>query len=150
MNATPAGWPRISPGVYYRDALAMLEWLPRAFGFTVQVQVVEDGHLVHSQLTYGDGLIMVGEELADDELDSNRRRFGINRLSPASAGCNTQNLMVYVDDVDSHCDTARAAGAHIVAEPEDHDYGEGHWCDRAYGATDPEGHLWWFVQRLRG
>ncbi len=145
MKPTPAGWPRISPGVYYRDALAMLDWLPRAFGFKVQQQVVEDGHLVHSQLIYGDGLIMVGEELAAD-----RRRFGIDRLSPASAGCNTQNLMVYVDDVDAHCAVARAAGATIVAEPEDHDYGEGYWCDRAYGATDPEGHLWWFVQRLRG
>lgn len=145
MKPTPAGWPRISPGVYYRDALAMLDWLPRAFGFKVQQQVVEDGHLVHSQLIYGDGLIMVGEELAADQ-----RRFGIDRLSPASAGCNTQNLMVYVDDVDAHCAVARAAGATIVAEPEDHDYGEGYWCDRAYGATDPEGHLWWFVQRLRG
>lgn len=31
-----------------------------------------------------------------------------------------------------------------------HDYGEGYWCDRAYGAKGPEGHQWWFVQRLRG
>ena len=155
MKPTPAGWPRISPGVYYRDALAMLDWLPRAFGFTVQVKVEEDGHLVHSQLVYGDGLIMVGEEMAGkeiagDEQAGGRRNFGVNRLSPANAGCNTQNLMVYVDDVDAHCATARAAGAVIVAEPDDQDYGEGYWCDRAYGATDPEGHLWWFVQRLRG
>lgn len=145
MKPTPAGWPRISPGVYYRDALAMLDWLPRAFGFTVQVQVVEEGRLVHSQLSYGDGLIMVGEEMAGEA-----RRFGTDRLSPLSARCNTQNLMVYVDDVDAHCALARAAGAQIVAEPDDHDYGEGYWCDRAYGAVDPEGHLWWFVQRLRG
>jgi len=145
MKPTPAGWPRISPGVYYRDALAMLDWLPRAFGFTVQVRVVEEGRLVHSQLSYGDGLVMVGEELAGEA-----RRFGTDRLSPLAARCNTQNLMVYVDDVDAHCALARAAGAQIVAEPDDHDYGEGYWCDRAYGAVDPEGHLWWFVQRLRG
>ena len=145
MKPTPAGWPRISPGVYYRDALAMLDWLPRAFGFTVQVRVVEEGRLVHSQLGYGDGLVMVGEEMAGEA-----RRFGTDRLSPLSARCNTQNLMVYVDDVDAHCALARAAGAQIVAEPDDHDYGEGYWCDRAYGAVDPEGHLWWFVQRLRG
>ena len=100
---------------------------------------------MHSQLSYGDGLVMVGEELAGEA-----RRFGTDRLSPLSARCNTQNLMVYVDDVDAHCALARAAGAQIVAEPDDHDYGEGHWCDRAYGAIDPEGHLWWFVQRLRG
>lgn len=145
MKPTPAGWPRISPGVYYRDALPMLDWLCRAFGFTEQVKVVEEGRLVHSQLVYGDGLVMVGEELSGEA-----RRFATDRLSPLNAGCNTQNLMVYVDDVDAHCATARAAGATIVAEPEDHDYGEGYWCDRAYGAKDPEGHLWWFVQRLRG
>ena len=145
MKPTPPGWPRISSGVYYRDAFAMLDWLVRAFGFTVQLKVEEDGHLVHSQLVYGEGLIMVGEELVGE-----RRRFGIDRKSPASAGCNTQNLMVYVDDVDAHCAVARAAGAQIVAEPEDHDYGEAYWCDRAYGALDPEGHLWWFVQRVRG
>ena len=145
MNPAPAGWPRISPGVYYADALGMLDWLQRAFGFTVQLKVVEDGHLRHSQLTYGDGLIMVGEELAGEA-----RRFGTNRLSPRHAGCNTQNLMVHVDDVDAHCATARAAGAQIVAEPELHDYGPEYWADRAYGAIDPEGHLWWFVQRVRG
>lgn len=145
MKPTPAGWPRISPGVYYRNALAMLDWLPRAFGFTVQLKVEEDGRLVHSQLVYGDGLIMVGEELAGEQ-----SRFGTQRLSPLQVGCNTQNLMIYVDDVDAHCAAARAAGAEIVAEPEDHDYGAEHWCDRAYGAKDPEGHLWWFVQRLRG
>ena len=58
--------------------------------------------------------------------------------------------MVYVDDVDAHCAHARSRGATVVEEPAEHDYGEGHWVDRSYGATDPEGHLWWFTQRLRG
>ena len=146
MKPTPAGWPRISSGIYYRDAARMIDWLCTAFGFTLQLKVEgEGGRIGHSQLTYGDGLIMVGEELSGEA-----RRFETDRLSPLHAGCNTQNLMVYVDDVDAHCATARAAGATIVAEPDDHDYGEGYWCDRAYGARDPEGHLWWFVQRLRG
>ena len=30
-----------------------------------------------------------------------------------------------------------------------HDYGEDHWADRSYGAADPEGHHWWFTQRIR-
>jgi uncharacterized glyoxalase superfamily protein PhnB len=145
MKPTPAGWPRISPGVYYRDALEMIDWLCRAFGFTLQLKVVEEGRLMHSQLVYGEGLIMVGEELSGES-----RRFQTDRKSPLNAGCNTQNLMVYVDDVDAHCEQARAAGAQIVAEPELHDYGPEHWADRAYGALDPEGHLWWFVQRIRG
>ena len=95
MKPTPAGWPRISPGVYYRDAAAMIDWLCRAFGFEVRLKVLgDDGSIKHSELTLADGLIMVGEELSGDE-----RRFDTDRRSPIAAGCNTQNLMVYVDDV---------------------------------------------------
>lgn len=146
MKPTPTGWPRISPGVYYRDAARMIDWLCTAFGFEVQIKVEgEGGRIEHSELVYGDGLIMVGEELAGDA-----RRFETDRLSPLTARCNTQNLMVYVDDVDAHCARARAAGARVVAEPELHDYGDAYWADRSYGAVDPEGHLWWFSQRVRG
>jgi uncharacterized glyoxalase superfamily protein PhnB len=28
--------------------------------------------------------------------------------------------------------------------------GADYWTDRSYGAIDPEGHHWWFTQRLRG
>lgn len=146
MKPTPKGWPRISPAVFYRDAAGMIDWLCSAFGFTVQLKVEGDGgRIEHSELVLADGLIMVGEEMSGPT-----RRFETNRLSPLSAACNTQNLMVYVDDVHAHCAQARAAGASIVAEPELHDYGDGYWADRSYGAIDPEGHLWWFTQRIRG
>ena len=58
--------------------------------------------------------------------------------------------MLFVDDVDTHCAKARAAGAVIFNEPAVHDYGEDYWADRSYGAIDSEGHHWWFTQRLRG
>lgn len=146
MKPTPRGWPRISAGVYYHDAASMIDWLCKAFGFEVRLKVEgQGGRIEHSELTLADGLIMVGEELRGDA-----RRFETDRLSPLNAGCNTQNLMVYVDDVDAHCARARAAGARIVAEPELHDYGADYWADRSYGAIDPEGHLWWFTQRIRG
>ena len=146
MNPTPPGWPRISPGVYYRDAARMIDWLCTAYGFEVRLKVEgEGGRIEHSELTFGDGLIMVGEEL-----HGAARRFETDRFSPLNAHCNTQNLMIFVDDVDAHCAHARAAGARIVAEPELHDYGDDYWADRSYGAVDPEGHLWWFTQRIRG
>lgn len=146
MQPTPAGWPRFSPGIYYRDAAAMIDWLCAAFGFAVRLKVVgEGGRIDHSELVFGDGVIMVGEELFGDT-----QRFATDRRSPLNAGCNTQNLMVFVDDADAHCATARAAGARIVAEPELHDHGADYWADRSYGCIDPEGHLWWFTQRVRG
>ena len=145
MNPTPPGWPRISSGLYYRDPARMIDWLCETFGFEVRLKVVgEDGQVQHSELSYGDGLIMVGPERAGAA-----RRFGVDMLSPLTAGGNTQGLMIYVDDVDAHCDRARAAGARIADEPSVHDYGEAYWADRSYGAVDPEGHLWWISQRLR-
>lgn len=146
MKATPSGWPRMSSSVYCRDPAAMIDWLCRAFGFEVRLKVEgEGGRIEHSELTYGEGLIMVGGERTGPA-----SRWGVDMRSPRAAGCNTQGLMVFVDDVDAHCAQARAAGARIVDEPTVHDYGEEYWADRAYGAVDPEGHLWWFVQRLRG
>ena len=54
-----------------------------------------------------------------------------------------------MDDVDAHCAQARQAGARKIDEPSVHDYGEDYWADHSYGALDPEGHMWWFSQRLR-
>jgi len=145
MKETPQGWPRISAGVYYREASRMIDWLCEAYAFDVRLKVEGDnGNIVHSELTYGEGVIMVGQESIGPDA-----RWGVQRKSPLSAGCNTQGLMVYVDDVDAHCARARAAGAKIADEPSLHDYGDDYWADRSYGAIDPEGHLWWFTQRMR-
>ncbi|MGH8052020.1 MAG: VOC family protein [Arenimonas sp.] len=147
MKNTPKGWPRISSGLYYREAGKMIDWLCEAFAFEVVIKVDgENGRIEHSELTYGEGLIMVGEERVGAA-----SRWNVDMKSPLSVdGANTQGLMVYVDDVDAHCARARAAGAKIVDEPALHDYGEAYWADRSYGAVDPEGHMWWFTQRVRG
>jgi uncharacterized glyoxalase superfamily protein PhnB len=148
MKDTPKGWPRISPSVFYDDAAAAIDWLCRAFGFEVRLKVEGDkGRIEHSELAFGDGLIMVGSISTEPQP---KRPFRVKFKSPTSLdGANTQSLMVFVDDADAHCARARAAGAKIFMEPEVHDYGEDHWADRSYGAVDPEGHHWWFTQRVR-
>lgn len=147
MKKTPEGWPRISSSLFYDDAAAAIDWLCHAFGFEVRLKVEgEGGRIEHSELTLGEGLIMVGQTGG-----KSTREVPLPAASPKSVGGNnTQSLSVYVDDVDAHCETARAAGAIIRDEPKDEDYGEDYWCDRGYCAIDPEGHLWWFSQRLRG
>ncbi len=146
MKPTPPDWPRIASGLYYREAAKAIDWLCEAFGFSLRLKVEgEGGRIVHSELEYGEGLVMVGQEEPADASP----RFGRRMLSPLSAGGNTQGLMLYVDDVDAHCAHARAKGATIVSEPSVHDYGEDYWADRSYGAMDFEGHVWWFSQRLR-
>lgn len=146
MNKPPAGWPRISSAVFYEDAAKAIPWLCRAFGFEVRLKVEsEGGRIEHSELVFGDGLIMVGSSGGKSE-----RAAPLPCRSPRSlGGANTQSLCVCVDDVDAHCERARAAGAKIAAEPATQDYGEEYWTYRTYRAEDLEGHQWWFMQRVR-
>jgi uncharacterized glyoxalase superfamily protein PhnB len=148
LKPTPAGWPRISTALYYDDAETAIDWLCNAFGFMVRLKVAgEDGGIVHSELEYGEGLIMVGQTGRGDQ---GKEAWQRQQASPrALEQRNTQSLCVYVDDVDAHCERARAAGAQVFREPATTDYGEKYWTDRSYGAQDPEGHMWWFMQRLR-
>ncbi len=143
LRPAPPGWPRISVALYYDRAAEAIDWLCRAFGFEVRLRVDgPGGRIEHSELTYGEGLVMVGE--AD-----RAEKYPFMRSPGQVGGANTQNLMVYVDDVEAHCRRAREAGARIAAEPAVHDYGEAYWADRSYEAVDPWGHHWWFSQRLR-
>ncbi|WP_373378445.1 VOC family protein [Cupriavidus nantongensis] len=121
--------------LFYKDPLAALDWLERAFGFE-RVMVIRDqqGQLVHSEMRFGDSYLMVGSEWADFT------------ASPASiGGKNTQTVHVHLPDgIDQHCERARAAGAVILREPQDEFYG-----DRTYTARDAEGHVWTFGQTVR-
>ena len=143
MKPPPPGWPRISTSLYYDDANRAIDWLCRVFGFELQLKVVgDDGTVHHSELVFGGGLVMVGEA-------SRTERFPYCRSPTQVEGVNTQNMMVYVDDVEAHCRHAREFGAEIVSELETHDYGKDYWTDRGYQCKDIGGHHWWFYERLR-
>ena len=132
MDTSPK--PTFSSALSYRDNRAALAWLEAAFGFEPSMVILDaEETIVHAQMTFGDGLIMVGSE------------WSANGRSPASVGgaC-TQTVHVQLtEDVDAHCERARAAGAVIEAEPETQFYG-----DRAYRARDLEGHVWTFSQTV--
>ena len=148
MKPTPAGWPRISQSIYYRDPAAAIDWLCRAFGFELRLKVEDDaGGIVHSELTFGEGLVMVG---GAGRTDHGKEAWQERMKSPKDVdGANTQAACLFVDDVDAHCAHARAEGASIFREPVTSDYGDDYWSDRTYGAVDPEGHMWWFMQRMK-
>jgi uncharacterized glyoxalase superfamily protein PhnB len=146
MLPTPRDWPRFSSAVIYQDAAAAIDWLCAAFGFEIRIKVIgENGRVEHCELTYGDGLIMIGQE----DPQSKRGWKRVLRSPRSVAGSNTQSIMFFVDDADAHCAHARGSGARIVEEPATIDYGADYWSDRSYGALDLEGHVWWITQRLR-
>lgn len=142
----PLGWPRIASAVFYDDAAAAIDWLVRAFGFEMRMRVDdEEGRVLHSQLGFGTGVVMVGQAALPGGDPHTRAR-----TSPRSAGgANTQSLVVCVDDVDAHHARAVEAGADVLVPPATQDYGPQFWADRTYLARDPEGHQWWFLQRVR-
>jgi uncharacterized glyoxalase superfamily protein PhnB len=128
----PENMPRITPYLYYENVASALAWLAKAFGFQERLRMPgPDGNIMHAEMELVDGVIMMG-------------RPGPDYKNPHHAGHVTQSLYVYVDDVDKHFLTAKAAGAKILAEPMDQFYG-----DRRYGAEDLEGHQWYFAQHVR-
>jgi len=131
--------------VFYRDAPKAIDWLCGAFGFEVRLKVEgEGGRIEHSELVFGEAVVMVG----DEELQKEKGR---RKVSPLSVGgAETMGVFFYVDDAEAHCARARAAGAKITYEPQVSDYGEDYWADKSYEAEDLEGHRWWFAERVRG
>src|SRR5438477_1195335 len=106
MRNPHAGWPRISSALYYDEAAKAIDWLGRAFGFETRLKVEgDDRGIVHSELVFGDGVVMVASVSR-----------GERRASPRSiGGVNTQSLFLYVDDVEAHCTRARGGGARTLS-----------------------------------
>lgn len=122
----------VTPYLLYEDVAGALEWLARAFGFHEQLRYADpDGTVTHAEMRVDGGSFMLGDP-------------GSDYRNPNRLGGVTQLVHVYVDDVDAHFARAREAGATILAEPRDQEYG-----DRRYEAADPEGHHWSFAQRVR-
>ena len=123
----------VIPALRYRDAAAAIDWLCRAFGFEKQMVVPgEAGTIAHAQLTFGNGMIMIGP-LSDTAYGR------IMRQPDEVGGVGTQSPYLIVDDADAHYARAKAAGAEIVIDIKDEDYG-----GRGYTCRDPEGHFWNF------
>jgi uncharacterized glyoxalase superfamily protein PhnB len=127
----------LSSAVCYVDAKGAFRWLEEAFGFEpLMVILDENENLAHSEMTYGQSVVMIGNEWSADH------------KSPKSVGGkNTQTVHVQLErgeDIDAHCVRARRAGAEIIQEPDTQFYG-----DRTYRARDPEGHIWTFGVTVR-
>jgi uncharacterized glyoxalase superfamily protein PhnB len=133
--------PVVTPAVFYRDPMAALRWLERAFGFQTSLLVTDDGGNVgHAEMSFRGAAIGIGGEWASPEL------LGPAEMkSPLSlGGAGTQFIHIRLaDGLDAHCEHARAAGARITQAPADQFYGA-----RTYRALDPEGHVWNFEQAI--
>ena len=116
----------VIPTLRYRDADAAVAFLTDAFGFAEhEIFRGEDGTVVHAELRFGDGMIMLGAD----------------RPQGAELNADVGGSSVYciLDEVDEHYARAVAAGATILRDLEEASYG-----GKGYTARDPEGNLWSF------
>jgi uncharacterized glyoxalase superfamily protein PhnB len=122
----------IYPAFRYNDAVAAIAWLKSALGFEENVVYPDDaGGIAHAQLSLNGNLIMLGS-VKDDGFSQ----------SPQTLGGTTGGIYVAFDtpaEVDALHARAKAAGAQIIREVNDTDYGS-----HEFGVRDPEGYLWGF------
>jgi len=121
----------VIPCMRYRDAPAAIDWLCTTFGFEATLVVPnEDGSIAHAQLSFGNGMIMLGS-VFDTE-------FGRLMKQPSEIGqFNTQSSYLVVNDADKVYDNVKQAGGEILLDIKDEDYG-----GRGFTCRDPEGHIW--------
>jgi uncharacterized glyoxalase superfamily protein PhnB len=117
------------PHIGYQNVAEACEWLSRVFGF-------------HEAFRYGDPIAGVQMYLGHAYIMLRNARQGC--MVPARLGYGTQTLTIFVENVDAHYAKAKAAGAMVVEELRETEYGE-----RQYGVKDLDGHLWLFSQHTR-
>ena len=115
----------------YEDAGRAIDYLTETFGFTMRHSQMGGAGRMHAELVLGeDGLVMLGQA-------------GESFSSPKSLGVYPPSLVhVYVDDVEALHQRAQGAGADVT-DPE-----MSPARDRRFTATDPEGQVWVFAQRV--
>ncbi len=118
----------IYPALRYHDVRAAIDWLAEAYGFEEKEAHADgDGVIRHAELRVpGGGIVMLGTEPGGGD-----PQWGEH------AGMSW--TYISVTDPDALHDRARAAGAAVVRELQDTDYGS-----REFSTRDPEGNIWSF------
>lgn len=119
--------PQVWPTLRARDARALIAFLVEAFGFREVVTYGEGDVVQHCELSWPEGGgLMLGSVREDP-----------GAAPPTAPG--SFSAYVVTDHPDELCARAKAAGAEILDELHDTDYGS-----RDFAAGDPEGNRWSF------
>jgi uncharacterized glyoxalase superfamily protein PhnB len=121
----------VIPALRYRDAKAAVGYLCDGLGFEKHaVHEGQDGKIMHAELSFGNGMIMLGS-VTDTP-------FGKTMSQPAEIGNReTQSPYLVVADADAVYERAKKAKFEIILDIKDEDYG-----GRGFTCRDPEGHIW--------
>ena len=120
----------VLPHVMYQSVPEAIAWLSRVFGFREHYRYGEPGNESGAQIFAANACLMLKQAKGN--------------ASPVELGFCTQSLTIFIDDVEAHCERARAEGATIIEEPHETVYGE-----FQYAALDLDGHHWLFSRHTR-
>jgi uncharacterized glyoxalase superfamily protein PhnB len=119
----------VLPHLVYQNLPEAIAWLNRVFGFEEYYRY--GAPPAGGQIRAGRAVIQVRQARGQQQ-------------SPAQLGYGTQSLTIFLDDVDGHYARAKAAGAKILEQPHETEYGE-----YQYAAEDLDGHHWLFSRHVR-
>ena len=125
VNPIPRGFRTVTPYLIAQDGPALLEFAKQAFGGEETFRTVGGAGGLHGEMRIGDSMLMMGGGIPGKEFH---------------ATPNTHALHIYVEDADAVCAKALAAGATLIDEPRDQEYGE-----RSASVKDPAGNIWYIA-----
>ena len=124
VNPIRPGFRRVTPYLVAEDGNALLDFALQAFGAEELIRAVTPTG-VHGEVRIGDSSLMIGGGIAGHKFPST--------LHPTA-------LHMYVQDSDAVYRKALAAGATLIDEPRDQEYGE-----RSATVKDAAGNFWYIA-----
>ena len=125
VSPVPPGYRMVTPYLVAADGPALLDFVGKAFGAEETFRIETPAPGVHGEVRIGDSMLMIGGGIPG-------KKF------PGSLQPNA--LHVYVEDADAVVKKALAAGAALIDEPRDQDYGE-----RSGTVKDAAGNFWYIA-----
>ncbi len=125
VKPVPPGFRMVTPYLVAEDGPALLDFAKEAFGAEEMLRVVTPVGGVHGEVRIGDSRLMIGGGTPGHKFPST--------LHPNA-------LHVYVEDADAVCQRALAAGATLIDELRDQEYGE-----RSASVKDAAGNFWYIA-----
>src|SRR5579864_1579956 len=124
VSPVPPGFRRVTPYLVAADGLALLEFTKKGLGAEEMMRAVMPTG-VHAEVRIGDTTLMMGGGIPGKKFTGS--------LQPNA-------LHIYVDDADAVTRRAVEAGATLVDEPRDQEYGE-----RSSTVKDIAGNFWYIA-----
>jgi len=125
VDPVPRGFRMVTPYLVAADAPALLDFVKQAFEAEEIMRAETPNGGMHGEVRLGDSMMMIGGGMPGKKFPGNLQRGALH---------------VYVKDADAVTAQAVAAGATLIDEARDQEYGE-----RSSTVKDPAGNFWYIA-----